>query len=107
MWRCAGFELVRSPSGDLVGLNARPSETLTHLYFPQMLVLGPVQTTLGVVNNSTQNVILTISAFDPDGNLFEAETTQNPVDVGLLQGESLVQNLEELFGFSGSELLAG
>ena len=103
----AGFELVTSPNGDLVGLNARPIETLTHLYFPQMLVLGPVQTTLGVVNNSTQNVILTISAFDQDGNLFEAETTQNPVGVGLLAGESLVRDLEELFGFSGSELLAG
>ena len=28
----AGFELVRSPTADLVGLNARPSETLTQLY---------------------------------------------------------------------------
>ncbi len=103
----AGFELVRSPTGDLVGLNARPSQTLTHLYFPQMAVLGGFQTTLGVVNNSAQNVILTISAFDRFGDLFEAETTQNPVNVSLLQGESLVQDLETLFGFSGSEVLAG
>ena len=96
----AGFELVRSPDGDLAGLNARPSETLTHLYFPQMAVLGGFQTTLGVVNNSAQAVILTISAFDQDGDLFVAETTENPVDVGLAPGESLVQNLEALFGFS-------
>ena len=103
----AGFELVRSPDGDLAGLNARPSETLTHLYFPQMAVLGGFQTTLGVVNNSAQAVILTISAFDQDGDLFVAETTENPVDVGLAPGESLVQNLEALFGCSGSTVLAG
>ena len=63
-----------------------------------------------MVNNSAQNVILTISAFDEDGDLFVDETTGlpiNPVDVGLLAGESLVRDLEELFGFSGSELLAG
>ncbi len=103
----AGFELVRSPSGDLAGLNARPSETLTHLYFPQMAVLGGFQTTLGVVNNSAQAVILTISAFDEDGDLFVAETTENPVNRGLAPGESLVENLETLFGFSGSTVLAG
>ena len=103
----AGFELVRSPSGDLAGLNARPSETLTHLYFPQMAVLGGIQTTLGVMNNSDQAVILTISAFDENGDLFVAETTENPVNRGLAPGESLVENLEALFGFSGSEVLAG
>ena len=103
----AGFELVRSPSGDLAGLNARPSETLTHLYFPQMAVLGGFQTTLGVVNNSAQAVILTISAFDEDGDLFVAETTENPVNRGLAPEESLVENLEALFGFSGSTVLAG
>ena len=103
----AGFELVRSPTADLVGLNARPSETLTHLYFPQMAVLGGIQTTLGVVNNSAQAVILTISAFDEGGDLYVAETTENPVNVGLDPGESLVQDLEELFGFSGSTLLDG
>ena len=38
----AGFELVRTADGDLLGLNARDGlEQLTKLYFPQMAVLGP------------------------------------------------------------------
>ena len=105
----AGFELVRSANGDLVGLNARSrSEQLTHLYFPQMLELGGVQTSVGVVNNSDQAVILTFTAFKKDGTLFGTEDLKNnAVTEALNPGAILVRDLKTLFGFSGSEIRDG
>ncbi|MDA2936979.1 hypothetical protein MYX75_01785 [Acidobacteria bacterium AH-259-A15] len=105
----AGFEFVRAPDGDLVGLNARSAtEQLTHLYFPQMAVLGPFQTRAGVVNNSTQAVILTITAFKPDGSLYGTENLQNnPVTRSLGPGGILVEDVASMFGFSGEQLLDG
>ena len=105
----AGFELVSAPDGDLVGLNARSTnEQLTHLYFPQLAVLGPFETTLGVVNNSNQAVILTVTAFKPEGSLYDTANPQrNPVTRSLNPGESLVEDVESMFGFSGGETLDG
>ena len=105
----AGFEFMRSPDGDLVGLNARSStETLTQLYFPQMAVLGPFQTSVGMINNSNQAVILTLSVFQPDGTLYDTENLQNnPVARNLDPGEILVEEMVSLFGFMGEDLLDG
>ena len=105
----AGFEFVTTVDGDLVGLNARDAEEqLTHLYFPQISILGPFETSLGVVNNSTQGVILTISAFKPDGSLYDATDLQtNPVTRSLDAGDSLIEDLESMFGFTGEEILGG
>ena len=105
----AGFEFVRSPDGDLVGLNARSAtEQLTQLYFPQMAVLGEFETSVGVINNSTQAVILTFSVFKPDGSLYGTENLQNnPVTRSLNPGEILVEDLVPLFGFSGEDRLDG
>ena len=105
----AGFGFVRSPSGDLVGLNARSgTEQLTQLYFPQMAVLGPFDTSVGVINNSNQAVILTFNVFQPDGTLYGTEDLQNnPVTRNLAPGEILVEELVSLFGFSGEALLDG
>ncbi|MDA2930597.1 DUF11 domain-containing protein, partial [Acidobacteria bacterium AH-259-O06] len=105
----AGFEFVNTPDGDLVGLNARSAaEQLTHLYFPQVALLGPFETILGVVNNSTQAVILTITAFKPDGSIYGTENLQNnPVTRSLDPGGSLAEDLESMFGFVGKELLDG
>ena len=107
--KIAGFELIHAPEGDLAGLNARSAEDqLTHLYFPQMAVLGDFQTQVGVLNPSDQAVILTLSAFDPNGSLYGTEDLQNnPVTRSLAPDEMLVEDLESMFGFSGEETLDG
>lgn len=98
----AGFEFVSAPEGDLVGLNARSlNEQLTHLYFPQVVVLGPWDTSLGVVNNSQQTVILSISAFTPEGTLYDTENLRNnPVIRTLNAGEARVEDIVSMFEFS-------
>ena len=104
----AGFEFVRSPDGDLVGLNARSAtEQLTQLYFPQA-VLGIFESSVGVINNSAQAVELTVSFFQSNGTLHGPENFQNnPVTRDLDPGEILVEELASLFGFSGEDLLTG
>ncbi|MDA2932821.1 hypothetical protein MYX82_00605 [Acidobacteria bacterium AH-259-D05] len=74
----AGFEFVRTPDGDLLGLNAQSAaDQLINLYFPQMAVLGPWKTELAVVNYSSQPAIVTLSAFKPDGTLYHSGDLQN------------------------------
>ena len=54
----AGFQFIKTPGGDLLGMNGlSTSEQLTNLYFPQVAVLGPWETNLGLVNYSTEPVI--------------------------------------------------
>lgn len=102
-----GFEFVRT-GRDLQGLNARnASEFLNTIYFPQVSVLGPFETRLGLVNLSGDPVIVTVTAHGPDGGLFVEEVRANPVAVALGPGESLSRDLVELFGFQGEEGLEG
>lgn len=105
----AGFELVKSPLGEVLGLNARDAtEQMSNLYFPQMAVLGSWSTELGVVNYAGSPVILTISANRPDGTLYGAPTVKNnPVTRALAAGASLREDVAELFGFSGAGPLDG
>ncbi|MDA2933000.1 protein phosphatase 1 regulatory subunit 42, partial [Acidobacteria bacterium AH-259-D05] len=105
----AGFQFIRTPTGDLLGMNGRStSEQLTNLYFPQVAVLGPWETSLGLVNYSTQPIILTISVFKPDGSLYDNNDLQNnPVTRALNAEESLLENVETMFGFTGGETLEG
>jgi hypothetical protein len=74
-----GFEFVRA-NGDLLGLSARPfSELMNTLLFPQMAVLGGIKTELTVINYTEEAVILTITAFQANGEPFgEAELQTNP-----------------------------
>ena len=105
----AGFEFVQ-PASDLLGLNARPaSELLNTLFFPQLAVLGLLETELMVVSLAEEEpAILTITAFQPDGNPFGAGDLQtNPVTRVLEAGAVLREGLQEMFGFSGEETLDG
>jgi hypothetical protein len=84
------------------------SEQLTNLYFPQVAVLGPWETNLGLVNYSTEPVILTISVFKPDGTLYDSNDLQNnPVTRFLKCQASLLEDVEAMFGFNGAETLEG
>jgi uncharacterized repeat protein (TIGR01451 family) len=105
----AGTEFVKNPQGELLGLNGRPnSERLDRLVFPQLAVLGDYKTELGVINYSTAPVVLTITAFRPDGTLFDtADLKTNPVTRTLNGSASLREDLATLFGFSGSSTLTG
>jgi hypothetical protein len=103
-----GFEFVRA-EGDLVGLSARPySERMNTLFFPQIAVLGGIQTQLSVVNYSEETVILTITAYRPNGEPFDPAALQtNPAMRGLEAGEILQTDVAELFGFQGTETRDG
>ena len=89
----AGFAMLSWSEGDSVGMNARSaSEQMITLYFPQVAVLGPWKADLGLLNYSTQPVIVTISAFRPDGAPYSSEHLQNnPVTRSLDAGECLVE----------------
>ncbi|MBI2820693.1 MAG: hypothetical protein HYX74_00580 [Acidobacteria bacterium] len=105
----AGFELVKSAAGDLMGLNARnSSEQLSTLYFPQLAVLGPWKTELGLVNYSSVPAIVTAKAYRGDGRLYDtANLKNNPVTRVLEGGGSLREDVATMFGFSGTEPLEG
>jgi hypothetical protein len=105
----AGFEMVRTSEGDLLGLNARDGlDQLTQLFFPQMAVLGPWKTELGLVNYSSTPAIATISVYRPDGSLYDESNLQNnPVAAVVGSDDSLLVDLETLFGFTGDETLDG
>ena len=105
----AGFEFVRSSSGDLYGLNARPlSELLDEIHFPQGALLAPWESVLNLINYSEETVIVTLSTLQPDGTLFGAtDLENNPVTRGLPPGDMLRENLESLFGFTGQRELDG
>jgi hypothetical protein len=105
----AGFQLIRSPQGEILGLNGRDtSEQMSNLYFPQMAVLGNWTTEIGVVNHASTAVILTITAFRPDGARHGPPTLQNnPVTRALAPGASLREDVATLFGFAGGAPIDG
>jgi hypothetical protein len=104
-----GLEVVKTPAGDWLALNARTAaERFNTLYFPQMAVLGPWKTDLGIVNYASVPSTITIFAFKPDGTLYGKDNLrENPV-VRTLDGNSgMREDVEQLFGFSGTETLDG
>ena len=104
----AGFEFVGKEDSDLLGLNARPaSELLTTLLFPQLAVLGPFVTEAVVGNFGEEAAILTLTAYQGNGEIYIDEVQTNPVMVALDPGEILRADLEETFGFSGKSTLEG
>lgn len=104
-----GFEFVRAPNGDLLGLNARgAADYLNTIYFPQLAVRGPWRMEIGLLNYSTEPVSMILTAFQPDGRPFGPGTVErNRVVRNLAGGASLRENVETLFGFTGSEPLSG
>ncbi len=104
----AGFAVI-SGAGDQVGSNAIPSnQLLSHLYFPQIAVLNPILTELTVTNRGETAVILTITAHQPNGNMFgPGVVQQNPVTRSLPPGAILQEDVASMFGFSGTGLIDG
>jgi uncharacterized repeat protein (TIGR01451 family) len=105
----AGFQFVRTSGGDLLGLNAQSATALQNrLYFPQMVVLDPWKSEIGIVNYTDEPLLLTVSAREPDGTLFGPANLQtNPVALGLEGRGSVVLDIKDLFGFSGNSPLDG
>ena len=99
-----GFQFLHTSGGDLLGLNAkRRLEHLKVLYFPQLAVSGPWKMEANVVNYSLDPVTLVFSARRPDGQLYGQENVlENPVQRNLDPATGLVEDVEELFGFSGA-----
>ncbi len=103
-----GLALVRKGK-DLFALGARPqAPALKTLVLPQFAVLGPFRSTLNLTNEGAEPVILTITAYRPDGQRFTAPAlTQNPVTKSLDAAKSDFLDVATLFGFSGDALLDG
>ena len=102
-----GFEIISS-AGDFEGLNARSAlDFLNTIYIPQMAVGGPFESTVGLVNYSQLPVLVTLSAHQPDGALFSEATGQNPVTRALQPGQSLLEDVKDLFQFTGQDLREG
>ena len=99
-----GFQFLRTAGGDLLGLNAkRRLEHLKVLYFPQLVVRGPWKMEVNVVNYSLEPVSLVFSASQPGGDLYGIGTVQqNPVRRDLDPFFAFVENVEDLFGFTGA-----
>ena len=99
-----GFQFLHTSDGDLLGLNAkRRLEHLKVLYFPQLVVRGPWKMEVNVVNYSLEPVSLVFSASQPNGDLYGTGTLQqNPVRRDLDPFFAFVENVEDLFGFTGA-----
>ncbi len=103
-----GFEVVGSPGGDLLALNARSRlEQLDRLYFPQVAVLGPIRSQLELLNYSDTPVTALVTAHRPDGSLYGPELERNPALVAVGGRSSARRDLAELFGFAGPRTLQG
>ena len=102
-----GFEIINS-AGDFESLNARSDlDFLNTIYIPQMVVGGPFESTVGLINYSHQPVLVTFSAHQPDGTLFTENSGQNPVTRALQPGQSLAEDVGDLFQFEGDDLREG
>ena len=104
----ACFELVKGP-GDLLGLNAVPiDESVNRILFPQMAVLGGLESRLTLSSRSGDAVIVTIKAHRPDGTLYDQQDLlTNPVNRVIQPAGHLSEDLEAMFGFSGEQTLEG
>ena len=104
----ACFELVKGP-GDLMGLNAVPiDEPVSRILFPQMAVLGGLESRLTLSSRSEEAIIVTIKAHKPDGTLYDQENLQtNPVNRVIQPLGLLSEDLEVMFSFAGEEILEG
>ena len=105
----AGFAFVSQTEGDLLGLNAVPAEEqLNRLYFPQLAVGENIRTELSLDNLSGEDTLLTLTAYQKDGELFGSEEiTTNPVSLSLEAGQVLRLDIAETFGFLGDDLRDG
>ncbi len=104
-----GFQFVKSPDGDWLGLNAKSAgELLDAICFPQLAVLGPWRMEIGLVNYAPRPVSAIITAYRPDGTLYgPPDAVQNPVLRNLDAGASLREDVEAMFGFAGDDPLEG
>ncbi len=106
----AGFEIVRLAGKDIIGLNARPAtEAFQILYFPQLAVLGPWTTHLGLINLSEEAVVADVSAHNADGSLYLGPALQgsNPAPVQIPPGGAVYRNLVDIFRFTGNQTVDG
>ncbi len=95
-----GFETVRTTSGDFEGLNAQSALSfLNKIYIPQIAVGDPFESTIGLVNYSQQPTLVTLTAHQANGDLFIDGTGENPVTRLLQPGESLLEDVVEMFQF--------
>ncbi len=104
-----GFEFVRTPNGDLLGLNARcVAEELNSIFFPQLAVLGTIRMEIGVTNYAPESATLFITARRPDGSPYgDGVVQRNRVVRNLGPGGSLREDVETMFGFNGADSLEG
>ncbi len=97
------------PGNDLAILAAQDATVAGKtLYVPQVLQGGNWATSLGFINLSGSQSILTLTAFDGDGNLLSAPVVSvNPVTQTVAAGGQWRSSLKALFGLSDTAQLDG
>ncbi len=82
-----------------------PAKTL---YFPQLADGSGWSTSIGIVNlNFSAQVLVNITAYDKDGNIFVDPTITNPKSVPIAAGGFLRSDFEDLFPFTNTSYKEG
>jgi protocatechuate 3,4-dioxygenase beta subunit len=94
---------------NLVAITGRSVDTrLATSYVPQFVSGAGSTSELGLVNQTDQTVVATITAFAADGSLFFVpQVTANPVTRAIPARGSLRETIQSLFGFSAAETKQG
>lgn len=104
------FAYVSRPADNSLVTVAAQDYTLPAktLYFPQLAEGDLWSTHLGLINFSASEVLVTITAYRPEGQLFNAPVVaNNPVSTTILAGGVLRAALRSLFGFQAKPLQVG
>ena len=100
--------ILRNYENSLVVASAQNASTPSKtLFFPQMAEGGDWRTTLGLVNLSGSEILVTISAFKSDGTLWADPGMTNPVSRKLSAGAVFREGISSLLRFTGSSTKQG
>ncbi|MBI4474888.1 MAG: hypothetical protein HY646_19615, partial [Acidobacteria bacterium] len=101
--------IQRQTDDSLITLAAQPLTSAARvLYFPQLAQGDGWLTSVGLVNSSAAQALVTITAYQADGTLFTAPTVkQNPVTQSIPDHGSFRADLKTLFEFPDTPLQIG
>jgi hypothetical protein len=112
-----GFELVRnftspmqaiSLRGDVVGLNAiAVGGKAAPVYISHLATGDEFFTLIGLINLGSSAQDVTLTAYRPDGAVYDGNGITNPRTVRLAAQGALRMTAQELFGFASAGMLTG
>ncbi len=104
------YGIVKPKSGKSpIALPAEDATTPAKtIYFPQLAEGGGWSTSIGVVNlDFTSQVVVDVTAYDSNGNIFVDPTITNPASVPIPPGGMLRRSFRDLFPFTNTSYKEG